>query len=93
MTVPGNAISNPAKDLAVSDEGVLGREAGLELYVRKVQPSDQYVSVVEADSYRTDMIYGSFRAGIKTTSINGTCGAFFWYVSIKSSIGLNANIK
>jgi len=78
MTVPGNAISNPAKDLSVSDEGILGREAGLELYVRKLQPGDQYVSIVEADSCRTDMIYGSFRAGIKTTGISGTCGAFFW---------------
>ncbi|KAF8421029.1 glycoside hydrolase family 16 protein [Tirmania nivea] len=79
MAVPGNAISNPAKDLAVSDEGVLGGEAGLELYVRRLQPGDQYVSVAEADSYRTDMMYGSFRAGIKTTGISGTCGAFFWY--------------
>ncbi|KAF8445274.1 glycoside hydrolase family 16 protein [Terfezia claveryi] len=88
MTVPGNAISNPAKDLAVSDEGILGREAGLELYVRKLQPGDQYVSVVEADSYRNDMIYGSFRAGIKTTGINGTCGAFFWYLNDTQEIDI-----
>ncbi|RPB29915.1 glycoside hydrolase family 16 protein [Terfezia boudieri ATCC MYA-4762] len=88
MTVPGNAISNPAKDLAVSDEGVLGREAGLELYVRKLQPGDQYVSIVEADSYRADMIYGSFRAGIKTTGISGTCGAFFWYLNDTQEIDI-----
>ena len=79
MTVPENAISNPAKDITVSDEGKLGRQAGLELYVKGVQEGDEYVSVVEADSRRMDMMYGSFRAGIKTTGINGTCGAFFWY--------------
>lgn len=74
-----NAVSNPASNLKVSDDGILGGQAGLRLYVRKLNPDDQYVSVVEADTFRTDMMYGSFRAGIKTTNINGTCGAFFWY--------------
>lgn len=86
MTEPANAVSNPAKDLAISDEGILGRQAGLELYVRKFQEGDKYVSVVEVDSFRADMLYGSFRAGMKTTSLNGTCGAFFWYVSSLTSL-------
>ena len=78
-TMVRNAVSNPASNLKVSDDGILGGQAGLRLYVRKLNPDDQYVSVVEADTFRTDMMYGSFRAGIKTTNINGTCGAFFWY--------------
>jgi hypothetical protein len=51
---------------------------GLELYVRKVKPGDEYVSVAEVDSKRTDMLYGTFRAGLKVTDVNGTCSAFFW---------------
>lgn len=78
-TMARNAVSNPASNLKVSDDGILGGQAGLRLYVRKLNPDDQYVSIVEADTFRTDMMYGSFRAGIKTTNINGTCGAFFWY--------------
>ncbi|KAF8474011.1 glycoside hydrolase family 16 protein [Kalaharituber pfeilii] len=87
-TKPENAVSNPAKDLNISDEGVNGRQAGLELYVRKVQEGDEYVSVVEADSYRSDMMYGSFRAGLKTTGLNGTCGAFFWYLNDTQEIDM-----
>ena len=77
-----NAVSNPASDLKVSGDGILGGQAGLRLYVRKINQGDQYVSVVEADTFRTDMRYGSFRAGIKATNINGTCGAFFWYTPV-----------
>lgn len=75
-----NAISNPVKDLKASADGKNGPEAGLELWVRALESPDQeMVSVVEVDSNRTDMQYGTFRAGIKQTGINGTCGAFFWY--------------
>jgi hypothetical protein len=51
---------------------------GLDLWVRKVNPGDEYVSVAEVDSKRTDMLYGTFRASLKVTDVNGTCSAFFW---------------
>lgn len=78
-TEPRNVISNPAKDGNVSAEGIYGGQAGLELYVRKLGSDKDHISVAEVDSKRTDMRYGSFRAGIKATDIDGTCGAFFWY--------------
>ena len=90
-TLPGNAVSNPAKDLTVSDVGKLGGQAGLELYVRKLEAGETHISVAEVDSFRSDMLYGSFRAGIKTTGINGTCGAFFWYYSARMSHSKNLN--
>lgn len=76
-----NVISNPAKN-ATDPEGINGDQAGLELYVRKLGSDTAHVSVAEVDSARTDLQYGSFRAGIKATAISGTCGAFFWYNSI-----------
>jgi hypothetical protein len=76
-----NVVSNPAKQHNISAEGVNGDLAGLELYVRKLESSDQeYISVAEVDTRRTDLLYGSFRAGIRTSGVNGTCGAFFWYI-------------
>jgi hypothetical protein len=74
-TEPANVISNPAVN--GSSVGINGKEAGLELWVRS-RTQEEYVSVSEVDSARADMLYGSFRAGIKTNPINGTCAAFFW---------------
>lgn len=73
-----NVVSNPSIQHNVSAQGVNGDPAGLELFVRKPDDNQDYIGVAEADSRRTDMIYGTFRAGIKTTGVNGTCGAFFW---------------
>lgn len=72
-----NVVSNPSKEGSAST-GILGGEPGLELWVRTTAENDEYVSVAEVDSTRTDMLYGTFRAGIQTTAINGTCAAFFW---------------
>lgn len=65
--------------------GINGDEAGLELFVRKLGSDTEHISVAEVDSRRTDMRYGSFRAGIKATDVDGTCGAFFWYGFITAS--------
>ncbi|KAK5735975.1 hypothetical protein LTR17_007810 [Elasticomyces elasticus] len=54
---------------------------GLELWVRS-QPSPEsmsMLSIAEVATARTDVLYGSFRVGMKTTSVKGTCGAFFFY--------------
>ncbi|TGZ84992.1 concanavalin A-like lectin/glucanase [Ascodesmis nigricans] len=84
QTLLANVISNPLKNRnsKKSSIGKNGNEAGLELWVRKLeQPEQEYVTVAELDSYRTDIFYGSFRAGIQITPVKGTCGAFFWYVN------------
>ncbi|KAK3313654.1 concanavalin A-like lectin/glucanase domain-containing protein [Apodospora peruviana] len=65
----------------------LGRNhhAGLELAVKAVLVDDM-VSAAEVDTARTDMFYGSYRAGIKLSGVPGTCAAFFWYFSDTSEI-------
>ena len=56
-------------------------DAGLQLYVRAgaTAPINSLIGMSEIVTNRSDILYGSFRAGIKTTSINGTCSAFFFY--------------
>lgn len=76
-TDPANAISNPLAE-GETRKGENGGDAGLELWVRKVNEGDDMVGVSEVDSKRTDMLYGTFRAGFQLTPMNGTCAAFFW---------------
>lgn len=55
---------------------------GLQLWVRS-QPLDgdggRLVPIAEVATARSDILYGSFRVGMKTTATNGTCAAFFFY--------------
>ncbi|KAI5810918.1 glycoside hydrolase family 16 protein [Peziza echinospora] len=88
QTLPSNVVSNPLKDINGDDIGKDGTQSGLQLYVRKLAPGSDLVSVSEVDSRRSDMIYGSYRAGLKTTGINGTCGAFFWYLNDTQEIDM-----
>lgn len=67
-----NVVSQPMSDT------VGFNNSGLELWARAVEEGSEYVSVAEVDSARSDMLYGSFRAGLQTTAVNGTCTAFFW---------------
>ncbi|PWW79638.1 Glycoside Hydrolase Family 16 protein, partial [Tuber magnatum] len=83
-----NVVSNPSVQHNISSKGVNGDPAGLELFVRKLEDNGEHIGVAEADTRRTDMLYGTFRAGIKTTSINGTCGAFFWYLNDTQEIDI-----
>ena len=46
------------------------------------------VPVAEIDSARMDMHWGSYRAGMKLTSVKGTCGAFFWYFNDTQEIDM-----
>ncbi|KAF8243235.1 glycoside hydrolase family 16 protein [Wilcoxina mikolae CBS 423.85] len=82
-----NVVSNPLKE-GSSSTGILGGDPGLELWVRSAAENDEYVSVAEVDSARTDMLYGTFRAGIRTSPINGTCAAFFWYLNDTQEIDM-----
>lgn len=52
-------------------------EEGLELVVRS-DVVDGMVPVAELDTARLDLRWGTFRAGMKLSSVPGTCAAFFW---------------
>lgn len=58
--------------------GLLGGDAGLQLWVRGGIPQDGLIPMAELASTRTDILYGSFRVAMKLTAIPGTCAAFFW---------------
>lgn len=51
---------------------------GLELRVGRNTTEDRLVSSAEIDTKRLDLRWGSYRAGLKLTSVAGTCAAFFW---------------
>ena len=75
-----NVVANPLKSqYDWSGDGVNGGDAGLQLIVRGGTPDKGgLVPMAELATTRDDMLYGSFRAGMKITNVNGTCGAFFW---------------
>jgi hypothetical protein len=58
---------------------------GLQQLVRT--PANGVIGGAEISSKRTDMLYGSFRVGFKGTTVNGTCGAFFWVSRVLDSDG------
>ncbi|KAI3336807.1 glycoside hydrolase family 16 protein [Xylariaceae sp. AK1471] len=75
----GNVMSDIIKDTRTFDgPGSLGLDAGLLLVVRNVM-QDSMVPVAEVSTTDLHYFYGTFRAGIKTTDVPGTCSAFFWY--------------
>lgn len=74
-----NVVANPLKSqYDWAGDGVNGGDAGLQLFVRGGVPQDGLIPMAELATARTDMLYGSFRAGMKVTGTPGTCGAFFW---------------
>ncbi|KAI8634651.1 glycoside hydrolase, family 16 [Xylariaceae sp. FL1651] len=74
-----NVMSNTIKDPKIFEgRGSLGSDAGLLLVVRNVMQEDR-VPVAEISTTGLHYFYGTFRAGIKTTDVPGTCSAFFWY--------------
>jgi hypothetical protein len=50
---------------------------GLELVVRS-ELVDGMVPVAELATRRLDLMWGTFRAGMKVSRVGGTCAAFFW---------------
>jgi len=75
-----NIITNPfpASDAVIwSGQGINGGDPGLQLWVSG-SLIDNMVPMAEIVSKRNDMLYGSFRVGMKITGIPGTCGAFFF---------------
>ncbi|KAI4160929.1 MAG: hypothetical protein L6R39_000135, partial [Caloplaca ligustica] len=80
-----NVITNPLPG-KIGSQGVNGGDPGLELRVSAGEPRGGAVRSGEVATARRDMKYGSFRAGIKYTGQNGTCGAFFFYQSDSQEI-------
>lgn len=71
--------------------GALGGDPGLQLWVRSgliQQNGQQLVPSAEIVSERNDILYGSFRIAMKTTSVSGTCGAFYYYKNDSQEIDL-----
>jgi len=75
-----NVVANPLKSqYDWSGKGINGADPGLQLIVRGGDPGKgKLIPMAELVTNRSDILYGSFRAGMKIAAVNGTCGAFFW---------------
>ncbi|KAL2181267.1 glycoside hydrolase family 16 protein [Thermothelomyces heterothallicus CBS 202.75] len=62
-------------------------DAGLRLMVR-AEIVDGMVPVAELDTQRLDLMWGTFRAMMKVSSVKGTCAAFFWYFNDTQEIDM-----
>ena len=77
-----NVVANPLSN--IYDWGGMGEDGadpGLQLRTRKIedgQGTGALIGMGEIASERNDMLYGSFRIGVKMNGVRGTCGAFFW---------------
>lgn len=74
----GNVVPNPMPDGQWNGDAIGVGDPGLQLWVRS-ELEEGMVPVAEIATAPDNMLYGSFRSGVKMTGINGTCGAFFWY--------------
>jgi hypothetical protein len=79
----------PRLESSVEGDGGAG-DVGKAVLQLKVGASlgDGAVPAAEVDSARLDLHWGSFRTGMKVTSTNGTCAAFFWVSSAVPLAGL-----
>ncbi|KAK0385806.1 hypothetical protein NLU13_6983 [Sarocladium strictum] len=80
--LPDNVVARPRAEDSAGEEN-----AGLELVVGQKVEGDA-VSGAEIDSKRLDLHWGSYRAGMKVTEVNGTCAAFFWYFNDTQEIDM-----
>ena len=58
--------------------GMDGPNAGLQLMVDSGLPVSGYIKTAQMNSAREDLLWGTYRAGLKLTNIPGTCASFFW---------------
>ncbi|KAF2225411.1 concanavalin A-like lectin/glucanase domain-containing protein [Elsinoe ampelina] len=93
-----NTIKNPIDELDTwSGDGIRGRDPGLQLVTSPLSDSlpapdggPPMIKSGEIATVRSDILYGSFRAGLKMTGVNGTCGAFFWYRNDSAEIDIES---
>ncbi|KAF4553856.1 putative glycosyl hydrolases family 16 protein 6 [Elsinoe fawcettii] len=89
-----NVLVNPIRnEYDWAGNGINGGDPGLQLWVRNkdnllLTGDDVSVRTSELAVLRDDMLYGSFRVGMKMSSIPGTCAAFFWYRNDTSELDL-----
>lgn len=77
-TLPQVSINHILDPKNWTGPGELGGDPGLRMTVEAGVPADGYVKTGQVDSERTDMLWGTYRASMKLTAVNGTCAAFFW---------------
>jgi hypothetical protein len=63
----------------VEDKNIILNATGLQLIVRSTLVEGDLVSTGQIQSNREDIRFGSFRAYMQTSPINGTCAASFWH--------------
>lgn len=63
----------------VEDQNIILNATGLQLIVRSTLVDGDLVSTGQTQSTREDIRFGSFRAYMQISPINGTCAASFWY--------------
>ncbi|KAK5129307.1 hypothetical protein LTR08_003611 [Meristemomyces frigidus] len=93
---PRNVNFNVLPPGSTGGNGTLGGDPGLQLWTRSelVSESDgQYIPMAEIVTAQKDILYGSFRVGMKTTAINGTCGAWFFYHNNSQEIDMEVLSK
>ena len=74
--MPQNIVERPAPK--AGESAAQGDDpAGLVLRVDSALDNDA-VGCAELDSARLDLLWGSYRAGMKLPNVPGTCAAFFW---------------
>ncbi len=77
-----NSVSNAIADPKIwTAAPLLGGGPGLRLLVAPGVPPNSLVPVAEVDSSRVDLLYGSYRFGVKVPAIAGTCTSVY-FVSI-----------
>ncbi|KAJ4319041.1 hypothetical protein N0V94_004092 [Neodidymelliopsis sp. IMI 364377] len=87
-----NIVPNPLQNTSAgwSSPSLQGANvaAGLQLIVRAALTPENLVSTAQIESVRDDIRFGSFRAYVKSTPVNGTCAASFWYHNDSSEIDM-----
>ncbi|SMQ54522.1 unnamed protein product [Zymoseptoria tritici ST99CH_3D7] len=69
--------------------GIHGQDPGLQLWTEHMYTdisSYSMIPIAEVVSTRDDILYGSFRIGLKTSAVNGTCGGFYFYLNEPAEI-------
>ena len=85
--VTPSAARGPYGKAAELSDVVLTGQADLQLWVRSQSVLDM-IPIAEVVTARNDIMYGSFRISMKTTAVNGTTAAFFFYHNDRQEIDM-----
>jgi hypothetical protein len=74
-----NIVSNPIANFSNwVGPPVSAGDPGVQLSVGAGIPPNGFVQVAQMNSVREDLLFGTYRALLKITSVPGTCTSFFW---------------